>query len=64
MQQFSETHLLAHLVEHATLSESGPIGGMLLYLRQPLVTYSGMPKICHYFTVACPSQLKRQVSRV
>ena len=35
---------------------------MLLFSRQPLVTYSGMPKTCHYFTYdplrrACPNDV-------
>ena len=35
---------------------------MFLYPRQPLVTYSGMPNTCHYFTYdplrrACPNDV-------
>ena len=62
MPQCSGTHLLTRLVQHATLSESGPIRSSLLYPRQPLVTYSGMPKTCNYFTYdplrrACPNDV-------
>ena len=68
MPQCSWTHLLTHLVQHATLSEYGPIKTCSYTRDNPLVFYSVMPKTCHYFTydplkrecpndVACIDQL-------
>ena len=62
MSQCSGTHLLTRLVQHATLSESGPIRTCSYTRDRDLITYSGMPKICYYFTYdplrrACPNDV-------
>jgi len=49
MPQCSGTHLLTRLVQHATLSESGPIRACSYTRDNPLVTYSGMPKPNTFF---------------
>ena len=44
MSQCSGTHLLTRLVQHATLSESGPTRACSYTREKPLVTYSGTLK--------------------
>ena len=44
MKAFSESHVLTRLVQHATLSESGPIKACSYTRDNPLVTYNGTMK--------------------
>ena len=50
MPHCSGTHLLTLLVQHATLSESGSIRACSYTQDNSLVTYSGKPETCYYFT--------------
>ncbi len=51
MPKCSGSHILTCLVHHATLSEFGPIREENTFFTRDnsLATYSGMPKIFHYF---------------